>query len=274
MERGKKFFARYIHGRSERRGEAFIAVHCASLNPNLLESELFGHTKGAFTGAISDKKGRFQEADKGTLFLDEIGEVSLAVQIKLLRVLETRTFERVGGIEPISVDIRIIAATNQNLELMVREGAFREDLYYRLNVIRLELPTLRERVEDIIPLTKQFIKDYNELNKTKISKISSRLERKLLDYAWKGNVRELKNVVEKLCILSDGEELSDEHFPDESFRLSSQLAEGKNLSIHNAEKQLIIDALRQTNNNKSLAAEKLQISRRTLYRKIEEYGIK
>ncbi|WP_147614569.1 sigma-54 interaction domain-containing protein [Treponema pectinovorum] len=198
---GKELFAEQIHLRSNRSDKPFIRVNCAALSPSLLESELFGHVKGAFTDAVTDRKGRFEAADKGTLFLDEIGELPIELQSKLLRVLQSRTFERVGSSDSITVDVRIVVATNRNLEKMVNDGSFRADLYYRLNVMPLNIPPLRERKEDILPLAKFFLSKFGIETKKSFEGFSSAAERILLEYYWPGNVRELENSIERACVL-------------------------------------------------------------------------
>lgn len=198
---GKELFAEQIHLRSNRVGKPFLRVNCAALSSALLESELFGHVKGAFTDAVSDRKGRFEAAEGGTLFLDEIGELPLELQSKLLRVLQNHTFERVGSNETISVDVRIIAATNRNLEKMVSEGSFRSDLYYRLNVMPLNVPPLRERKEDVLPLAKFFLAEFANETKKNFESFSASAEKALLEYYWPGNIRELENSIERACVL-------------------------------------------------------------------------
>ena len=270
---GKEVMANYIHKISDRSNQPFIATHCASLNTNLLESELFGHKKGAFTGAINDKQGRFKQADKGTLFLDEIGEINHDIQIKLLRVLETRSFEPVGSNTPNTVDIRIITATNKNLAQMVQNNEFREDLYYRLNVINIELPALKDRAEDIIPLTKQFITNFNKQQNKKIENISPKLQTKLINQPWKGNIRELRNTIEKMCILCNGDTLNDTSLLDDIPPLEELSNNHSPLNIQKNKKKLILEALKKCDNNKSLAAEMLGMSRRTLYRQLKDFDI-
>lgn len=198
---GKELFAEQIHLRSARNGKPFVRVNCAALSSSLLESELFGHVKGAFTDAVSDRKGRFEAADGGTLFLDEIGELPLELQAKLLRVLQNHTFERVGSSKTVSVDVRIVAATNRNLEKMVEEGSFRSDLFYRLNVMPLNIPPLRERKEDILPLAKFFLSKFGNETKKSFDGFSPSAENALLDYYWPGNIRELENSIERACVL-------------------------------------------------------------------------
>jgi len=277
---GKELIARRIHDLSPRKQHPFIAVHCAALTETLLSSELFGHEKGAFTGASDRKKGRFERADQGSLFLDEIGEITKDTQVKLLRVLQEGEFERVGGTKTIKVDVRLVAATNKTLLNEVQQQKFREDLYYRINVIYLKVPPLRERKEDIPPLVDAFIRQYAALNDKKIQGIEKDALETLVQYDWPGNIRELKNIVERMIVLSSGDLLTPEQIP-EDIRQGRPWAAGTNniaslqgiTKITDAEKELIQKALQETRGNKSTAAEKLGISRRTLYRKLEEYKI-
>jgi len=269
---GKELVARAIHYSSPRSGRPFVAVSCAALPENLLESELFGHVKGAFTGAVADRKGRFELADGGTLFLDEIGDVSLRVQSKLLRVLETKEFERVGGTETIGVDVRLIAATNRNLEDKIRSGEFREDLYYRLNVVQIELPPLRERREDIPLLVEHFIARFNRETGRSISGVSQKAMDILVDYNWPGNVRQLENAIEHAFIHCHSGLIQPEHLPEEILS-QEPIIKGEG-TLTSAEKQLIESALRRRNWNRTLAAKDLGISRTTLWRKIKVYDIK
>ncbi len=272
---GKEVIARAIHKLSERQG-AFIPVNCAALPATLLESELFGHERGSFTGAIEQKKGRFELADGGTLFLDEIGEIDQMVQVKLLRVLETRTFERVGGEEPIYTDTRLISATNRDLRLLVDEGKFREDLFYRLDVISIVMPPLRERVEDVPILVKRFMDEFAEFNDKKIDGISEAALDALSSYSWPGNIRELRNCVEQMVVLSRGPVLELENVPAgirHQREVLVRAAAPEVLDLSSNEKHLIMAALQECNNNRTHAAEKLGISRRTLIRKIKEYEL-
>ncbi len=276
---GKELIARAIHHRSRRADEAFIAINCAAISKDLIESELFGHEKGAFTGAVEVKPGRFELANKGTIFLDEIGDMSLSLQARLLRVLQESEFERVGGTKTIKVDLRIIAASNKNLENEVQSGHFREDLFYRLNVFPIVIPPLRERRDDILPLANRFIKYFcSETCKKDIS-MYPEVEKFLLQHEWKGNVRELKNVIERAVILCDGQTLLPEHF--NLYTGATDRISGSDASLHevaesaarHAEKLQIENALRQTKGNKSKAAEMLKVSYKTLLNKIKEYGI-
>jgi Nif-specific regulatory protein len=222
---GKELFAEQIHLKSNRNGKPFIRVNCAALSPALLESELFGHVKGAFTDAVSDRKGRFEAADGGTIFLDEIGELPLELQAKLLRVLQSHTFERVGSSETITVDVRVVAATNRDLEKMVEAGTFRSDLYYRLNVMPLNIPPLRERKEDILPLVKFFLTKFGNETKKNFEGFSTAAEKALLDYYWPGNVRELENSIERACVLGKPPLIQ-----AEDLRISPSVSSRKNTS--------------------------------------------
>jgi two-component system response regulator HydG len=256
-----------------------VAVHCAALSETLLESELFGHEKGAFTGATLQRKGRFELADGGTLFLDEISEIEPAMQVKLLRVLEERSFERVGGEENISVDIRIIAATNRDLSEYVKQGKFREDLFFRLNVVDIVLPSLKDRPGDIPLLAVRFLKEYAERNKKRVTGLTPEAMNVLSRYAWPGNVRELRNTLEKMVVLSQAEFLDMEDVPlnireavkhHEDHTVEALLIDG---SLADTERQKILAVLKKNNDNRTRAAEELGISRRTLHRKLKEYGI-
>lgn len=272
---GKEVIARAIHKLSGRSG-SFVPVNCAALPATLLESELFGHEKGSFTGAIDQKKGRFELADGGTLFLDEIGEIDQMVQVKLLRVLETRTFERVGGEEPIFTDTRLISATNRDLRQLVDEGKFREDLFYRLDVISIVMPPLRDRGEDIPILVKRFMDEFAEFNDKPVEAISDDALAALCSYSWPGNIRELRNCVEQMVVLSRGAVLELENVPRNIRHQQEVLARAATpelLDLSSNEKNLILAALHECNNNRTHAAEKLGISRRTLIRKIKEYNI-
>ena len=281
---GKELVAKSIHYNSPRRNKPFIAVNCSALSESLLESELFGHEKGAFTGASALKKGRFELADTGTLFLDEIGELSLNLQVKLLRVLQERTFERVGGSTPIPVDIRIIAATNRNLKTETQKGKFREDLFFRLNVIHLTLPPLRERTEDIRLLTDHFIAKFSHERRPDIPPVTNvdpEVERFFLRYAWPGNVRELENIIERAMILCPGDRIRMEDLPSDFTEgidrevKSLELPEGISLydNLAEFEKRLIERALQQTGYVQSRAADLLGIGKSNLNQKIKRFGI-
>jgi len=276
---GKELFARAIHNLSQRQQYPFVPINCAAIPKDLLESELFGHEKGSFTGADSKKLGKFELADKGTIFLDEIGDMDLTLQSKLLRTIEEGEIERVGGVKTIKVDVRIVAASNKNLEKAVEDRTFREDLYYRLNVFPIKIPPLRERKEDIPLLVEYFIKKYCLEIKTSLKTISKEALDILMSYNWKGNVRELENTIERAIILCDGEMIAPEHIvltqrPD-STGLSTEgsLEEVAKKALRIAETQRILNALRETKGNKSRAAEILRVSYKTLLTKIKEYGI-
>jgi two-component system response regulator AtoC len=285
---GKELVANAIHRLSSRSRGPFVAVHCAALSPTLLESELFGHEKGAFTGAVSRRKGRFEQADGGTLFLDEIGEIEPAIQVKLLRVLEERRFERVGGDETIEVDIRLLTATNRDLKKLVEEGIFREDLYYRLSVVPVNLPPLSERAGDIPLLADHFIRDFAERNGRAITGITPDAVNLLCAYSWPGNVRELRNTIERMVVLSSGGRLTARDVPPQ-IRAAGNAPAGGGTAANNAsspstpqpaagslaetEKRKILDVLAKHRGNRTRAAVELGISRRTLHRKLNEYGI-
>jgi len=273
---GKDLVARAIHYNSPRRDKPFIKVNCAALPEPLLESELFGHVKGAFTSAIKDKPGRFELADKGTIFLDEIGELSLAMQVKLLRVLEEQRFERVGGVKTIQVDVRIIAATNRNLPEAMAEGTFREDLYYRLDVVPLHLPPLRDRIDDIPLLAEHFIAKLNQKTGKRILSISPQAMELLLDYEWPGNVRQLENVIERAFVYCRGPMLSVEHLPKEIRGVERKLIDSaleSDSPLEQVEKQTILRALEKNNWKRGDTANELKIDRTTLWRKMKKYQI-
>ncbi len=276
---GKELVARAIHHLSLRRGESFVAVNCAAIPKDLIENELFGHEKGAFTGADKLMPGRFELADRGTIFLDEIADMAMPLQSRLLRVLEENEFERVGGAHTIKVDLRIIAATNKNLKNEVADGQFREDLFYRLNIFPIVIPPLRERKEDIMPLVRHFVSLFcRDMNKFELS-ISQKVESILLSRKWKGNIRELRNAVERAVILCDNSCLMPEHFNfnenlmDGKNNLDAPLREVADKAVKFAEKTRIESALRQSHGNKTKAAEILKISYKTLFNKIREYEI-
>jgi two-component system, NtrC family, response regulator len=281
---GKELVAKSIHFNSPRKDKPFIAVNCSALSENLLESELFGHEKGAFTGAIAMKKGRFELADGGTLFLDEIGELSQNLQVKLLRVLQERAFERVGGIRPVPVNIRIIAATNKNLKHETEQGRFREDLYYRLNVLYLVLPPLRERVEDIRLLVDHMIQKYASERRPglQVTGVDQEVDRLLYSYSWPGNVRELENAIERAMVLCPGDIIRVSDLPKEfKINISHSLhLEGisDNAQLYETlemvEKSMIERALAISRNVQSHAAELLGIGKSGLNQKIKKYGIK
>lgn len=291
---GKELVAKALHDLSPRSAGPFVAVECAALSPTLIESELFGHEKGAFTGAEKLKMGKFEAASGGTLFLDEITEIDLATQVKLLRVLESRTLQRVGGNEDVKVDFRLVAATNRDLAAYVREGKFREDLYYRLNVINIRLPALKDRPGDIALLVSRFIKEFSAKNGISIKGIDAAAMKALENYSWPGNVRQLRNAIERMVVLSDGSRLTVDDIPDEVIDRSTTFNTGNPAEPHvpapvvsahapgaapapsslaDTEKTAILKALEECGNNKTKAAEKLGISRRTLHRKLNEWRI-
>jgi len=271
---GKELVAEALHVNSDRRKEPFIKVNCAALTESLLESELFGHEKGAFTGAEARREGRFVQADGGTLFLDEIGETSKAMQVKLLRVLQEHELQRVGGEETIKVDVRIIAATNRDLENEVKENNFREDLYYRLNVVMIVVPPLRQRGEDIRKLVTYFAGKFAEKNRRDFGGITTECMDLLVCYPWPGNVRELENAIERGIILMRGMELTEKSLP---LPIQKQVEESiistdiKPVSLFEAEKQLILKTLDKTSGNKSEASRRLGITRKTLLNKLNKY---
>jgi two-component system response regulator HydG len=275
---GKELIANAIHQNSPRKDRPFIKVNCAALPETLLESELFGHEKGAFTGAIARKQGRFQLAHKSSIFLDEIAEMAPATQAKILRVLQEREFEPVGSTQTIKVDTRVIAATNRNLEEEIREGRFREDLFYRLNVITVDVPLLRQRREDIPLLADFFLKPYAEKNRRKIDGFTPRATDLLMRYDWPGNVRELENIIERAVIMSRGEMITPLEFPIDLQNLDEELKESRidltpGRSLKEVEKVMILRTLEETGGNRTHAAKILGISRRTLQLKLKEYGI-
>jgi DNA-binding NtrC family response regulator len=280
---GKELVAHRIHEISPRLPYPFVPVHCAALTETLLTSELFGHEKGSFTGATERKIGRFERAHQGTLFLDEVGEISRDTQVKLLRVLQDGIFERVGGTKPIKTDVRLVCATNKNLFEEVKSGRFREDLYYRINVIYLKVPPLRERKEDIPPLVDYFLKYFAQANGKNIKGIDPEAMKALIHYDWPGNIREVKNIIERMVVLSSHEVLGLSNVPEDirhggiaqgTFQgtsgTSTPLPTGR---LTDMERDVIRKTLQDVQGNKSLAAKKLGISRRTLYRKIEEYQL-
>ncbi len=274
---GKDMIARAIHRHSSRCTGPYIPVNCAALPESLLESELFGHERGAFTGAVERHPGRFERAHGGTLFLDEVTQLIPAMQAKLLRVLQDQTFERVGGTKPLRVDVRIIAATNADLPELVRQGTFREDLYYRLNVFPLHLPPLRERKEDIPPLVEYFLQQFQTKHQRPVKGFTPKAFDCLVRYAWPGNIRELKNTIERALILTRGEYITPAELPpslqsaEEASSESPALRPG--ISIKELERELIRKTLETTRGNRTLAAEMLGITRATLYNKLKEYHL-
>jgi two-component system response regulator AtoC len=292
---GKELIAQAVHQHSPRARAPFIAVHCAALSENLLESELFGHERGAFTGAVERRVGRFESASGGTLFLDEIGEISASTQVKLLRFLETKSIERVGGSKPIELDVRLVAATNRNLEQMVRDGKFRDDLFFRLNVVRLHMPPLRDRREDIPLLLAHFIQIFSEENRVPPLTVEPGAVRTLQNYSWPGNIRELRNFCENAVVLRRGGSLT-EYDIEPKFRgevalvsaptttgtsapssgasstaSSSSQPASTSLSVEENEKRLLREALLKARGNRTKAAELMGVSRRTLHRKISQW---
>jgi Nif-specific regulatory protein len=273
---GKTLVAKALHHNSSRAGGPFIVVNCSALPETLLESELFGHEKGAFTGATESKKGRFEMAEGGTLFLDEIGEISPAVQVKLLNVIQERTFQRLGSTKTITTDIRLVAATNRDLEKAVKEMVFREDLYYRLNVFPVYLPPLRERRTDILLLAEYFLEKYAQENSKEIKRITTPAIDLLVQYHWPGNVRELQNCMERAVLICDGTAIKSIHLPP-SLQSADSIHSTKPLSlataVENFERELIIDALKKNNGNQTKAAKSLETSLRIINYKIHSYGI-
>lgn len=281
---GKELVAHAIHNLSPRARGPFIAVHCAALPQSLLESELFGHEKGAFTGAVERRRGRFEMAEGGTLFLDEISEVALAIQVKLLRVLEEWKFERVGGQETLEADIRLVTATNNDLKKLVQEGKIRSDLFYRLDVVTINIPPLRERRDDIPLLARHFLQDFARENNRKTEDISSDALAALISYDWPGNVRELKNVIERMVVLGRGTKLTLRDLPasvrenERSAPQAGGIISAPSIpllggSIREANRRMIMAAVETAGGNRTLAAKKLGISRRTLHRKLHEFGV-
>jgi DNA-binding NtrC family response regulator len=280
---GKELINRAIHYNSLRREGPLIPVNCAAIPEELLESELFGHERGAFTHAVRTRIGRFEQASGGTIFLDEIADMSPSLQVKILRVLQDRSFERIGGVKTIKVDIRVIAATNQNLEEMVRQGRFREDLYYRLNVIPIRVPPLRERVSDIPLLVQHFLHEFSRKKKKPIKRLGSEAMDLLMSYPWPGNIRELENLVERLVILSEGEEIQVSELPDR-FRAKPAVSSIKTqeipeqgihltIAVQEFERDLILKALDKSNWVKSRAAQLLHLNRTTLLEKMKKQNI-
>lgn len=275
---GKEIIARAIHLNSEKKSEPFIAVNCTAFAESLLESELFGHEKGAFTGAISSKPGRFELAGNGTLFLDEIGDLPLSVQVKLLRVLENRQFERVGGTKTIQLSARIISATHRNLEKEIIDGKFREDLFYRINVINIELPPLSDRKDDLPSLINHFMDKYNKKFKKNIHYISPNTLKVLSHYKWPGNIRELENVIEHAFVVCNSEAIKTEHLPLKFQDILNELNlsdanNNKTTPFENVEKQLIATTLQKQNGNRTKTAAALGINKTTLWRKMKKYNL-
>jgi PAS domain S-box-containing protein len=272
---GKELFARAIHDLSPRRDRRFVAINCGALPDTLLESELFGHKAGAFTDARSDKVGRFARAEGGTIFLDEIGDISAAMQVRLLRVLQEKVYEPLGGVEPVSADVRVVAATHRDLAALVDDGSFREDLYYRINVMRLELPLLRERREDIPLLVEHFVDRFNRVQERDIVGVSDEVLGLLMNHDFPGNARELENIVEHAFVLCRGSMIELEHLPPEIVGRDGLAAPRlrSGLTLQEMEKVLIADALRRHEGNRRAAAEELGIHPSTLFRKIRDLEI-
>ncbi len=295
---GKGLFAHNVHKRGNRAKKPFVEVNCSALPATLIESELFGHTKGAFTDAKADKKGLFEMADGGTLFLDEIGDMDIGLQSKLLKVMEEQTFRAIGGTKDISVDVTIIAATNQNIEDLIEKELFREDLFYRLNVIPVIIPPLKERMEDIDALADYFLAFFSRKFKRDFRGFSKEVKSSLKSYIWPGNVREFRNVIERTCILTEGEFINDPEvlFPsgvnkkyqinhnesnpveqsqnqEETAQVANKEISFKAMSLAEAEKLVIVSAMEDSKGNKGKAAKQLGVHRTTLYKKLEEYGI-
>jgi DNA-binding NtrC family response regulator len=273
---GKEIFARAIHNWSERKDKPFVAINCVGLSRELLESELFGHEKGAFTGAVQQKKGKLELAHGGTVFLDEVGDISAELQTKLLRFLQEREFDRVGGTKPVSVDVRIIAATNRDLDAAVKHGGFRADLYYRLNVVVIALPPLRERKEDIPGLANHFMRRFAVETKKNFTAITPEAQAILVEYDWPGNVRELANVIERAVVLGAGPELSPYDLPTKILA-TMQIAKRDSFSYHSAidgyRREVILKALAQTQGNRAAAAKVLGLQRTYLSRLIKTLGV-
>lgn len=275
---GKEVFSRFIHDNSKRANKRFVAVNCAAIPETLLESELFGYEKGAFTGAVARRIGKFEEATDGTLLLDEISEMDIRIQAKLLRAIQEKEIDRIGGKAPIKVNTRIIATSNRNLAEAVKNGTFRQDLYYRLNVVNINIPPLKERPDDILVLAKHFVKKFSELNDIPLKPISKEAEALLLSYSWPGNVRELENTIHRAVLLSTGEQIEKEAVilteADMQTEASSAPEPAESLvgsKVADVERNLIIDTLRHTLGNRTTAAQILGISIRTLRNKLKQY---
>ena len=276
---GKEVFSRFIHDHSKRANKKFVAVNCAAIPETLLESELFGYEKGAFTGAVARRIGKFEEASGGTLLLDEISETDVKIQAKLLRAIQEKEIDRIGGKAPIKVDTRIIATSNRNLDECVKNGTFRQDLYYRLNVVNINIPPLKDRPDDIIVLAKHFAKKYSELNDIPLKEMTPAAEQKLLNYLWPGNVRELENTVHRAVLLSSGDKIDEDAILLDDIDAVINPAAGTEMSgaefvgstVASMERNLIIDTLKHTMGNRTTAANILGISIRTLRNKLKQY---
>ena len=270
---GKELFARAIHDLSPRKKQLFVAVNCSALPDTLLESELFGYKAGAFTDARKDKPGRFRLAENGTLFLDEIGEITPSMQVKLLRVLQEKTYEPLGATQSVEHNVRIIAATNKDLDVLVREGSFREDLYYRINVFKIILPPLRERMEDIPLLIDHFIERFNVLQKKSIQGVSEEAMSALMSYSYPGNIRELANIIERAFILCKTGLIEKKHLPESLFAMSANNKDSKVSSLRDVEAAYLLNALKQNNWDRQKTARQIGIHKSTLYRKIKSLDI-
>jgi DNA-binding NtrC family response regulator len=277
---GKELIARAVHNQSPRAAEMFQAVNCAAINENLLESELFGHEKGSFTGAHAEKKGLFEIADRGTLFLDEIAELDVGIQAKLLRALQERKIRRVGGTHEMNVDVRVIAATNRDLRAMVSDGRFRDDLYYRINVLSIDVPPLRERREDIPVLIDYFLKKHTKNTSRLVTGLTSETKKLMNDYSWPGNVRQLESAIERAILLSEGDQITPDDLPTEVRQEVGPAAEGafklpaEGINFEEVERNLITQAMEQTDYNITRAAKLLGLTFRTLQYRLEKFGIK
>ncbi len=277
---GKELIARAVHNQSPRATEMFQAVNCAAINENLLESELFGHEKGSFTGAHAEKKGLFEIADRGTLFLDEIAELDVGIQAKLLRALQERKIRRVGGTHEINVDVRVIAATNRDLRAMVSDGRFRDDLYYRINVLSIDVPPLRERREDIPVLIDYFLKKHTKNTSRLVTGLTAETKKLMNDYSWPGNVRQLESAIERAILLSEGDQITPDDLPTEVRQEVGPAAEGafklpaEGINFEEVERNLITQAMEQTDYNITRAAKLLGLTFRTLQYRLEKFGIK
>ena len=277
---GKELIARAVHNQSPRAAEMFQAVNCAAINENLLESELFGHEKGSFTGAHAEKKGLFEIADRGTLFLDEIAELDVGIQAKLLRALQERKIRRVGGTHEINVDVRVIAATNRDLRAMVSDGRFRDDLYYRINVLSIDVPPLRERREDIPVLIEYFLKKHTKNTSRLVTGLTAETKKLMNDYSWPGNVRQLESAIERAILLSEGDQITPDDLPTEVRQEVGPTAEGafklpaEGINFEEVERNLITQAMEQTDYNITKAAKLLGLTFRTLQYRLEKFGIK
>ncbi len=277
---GKELIARAVHNQSPRVDEMFQAVNCAAINENLLESELFGHEKGSFTGAHAEKKGLFEIADRGTLFLDEIAELDVGIQAKLLRALQERKIRRVGGTHEISIDVRVIAATNRDLRAMVADGRFRDDLYYRINVLSIDVPPLRERRDDIPVLIEYFLKKHTRNTSRLITGLTAETRKVMMDYSWPGNVRQLESAIERAILLAEGDQITLEDLPTEVRQDVGPASEGafklpaEGINFEDVERNLITQAMEQTDYNITKAAKLLGLTFRTLQYRLEKFGIK